>query len=329
MIIKSQIGKLVLGAMLIPSILTAEEPLDWPEAVDSKFEEILNTKKAAMNFPSMRSENGVLGKRIETLMGELGRMIADSALIRRIEAREGQDIKAKIALWAVDLRNRPEDYKRFAKYYVNRPIGKANVIEYFNRNPQGVPSEPDPFAGPDMPENSVPRPGTWSPNPIDKADQCDKFRLILEYHFFMPPTGQSFDQDYYRGSISRSLKDINNIEKSLIIWITDAQLAVEAIKLSQLESFPIGNATSIVSLSDIPSAASYSTLAGLWQFQISKDVISKYFEKKFGGMMTPDSNQPDLVKYNRWKELAQRPTEIPSEQRFSSWILSLDDHFDE
>lgn len=308
--------------ILISSIFAAEKPLDWPEAVEIKIEEILKIKKEAMKVPSMRSENGVHGKRSETLIAEIGEMITEPEWIQKLKAREGNDIRAKIALWAIDRKNRPDEYNRFAKYYVNEPEGNE-VIAYFRRNPQGFVSDPDPFAGPERPENSIPRPGTWSPNPVDDEDQKEEFRLILEYHYFIPPTGKQFDRDYYRGQISTALKNIGNYSKSLITWITDAKLAAKAADDSQLTEFPRGNSTAFVILTSIDSPESFSALALFWKNGLSKGIITKYFERKFGAVNTPDSN-PDLKGYNSWIGLAKRASLSVDEREFAKWLLSLD-----
>jgi hypothetical protein len=308
--------------ILISSIFAAEKPLAWPETIDKKIEEILRIKKEAMHFPSMRSENGVLGRRSQALMDELGAMITDPELISKLQANEGRDIKAKIALWASDRKERPDEYARFAKYYVNEPEGDE-VIAYFWRKPQGFVTDPDPFAGPERPENSVPRPGTWSPNPVDDEDQKEEFRLILEYHYFVPPTGKQFDRDYYLGQISTALQNIGNYSKSLIVWITDARLAIKAAGDSQLTEFPKGNSTAFVILTSIDSPESFSALALFWKNGLSKGIITKCFERKFGVVNTADSN-PDLKEYNSWIGLAKLASLSVDEREFAKWLLSLD-----
>jgi hypothetical protein len=74
---------LILWSIFCPPILATEESLDWPEPVETKIGEILKIKKEAMNLPFMRSENGVLGKRCEVLIDELGKMITDPKFIQK------------------------------------------------------------------------------------------------------------------------------------------------------------------------------------------------------------------------------------------------------
>ncbi len=317
---------MILGItiILISSIFAAEKPLDWPEAAEIKIEEILKIKTEAMHFPSMRSENGVLGRRSQALMNELGAIINDPELISKIEANEGGDIKAKIALWAYDRKKRPDEYARFAKYYVNEP-SRDEAADYYRRIHLKSKRKygDDPFSPAPKDADFIPRPGTWIPNPVDDEDQKEEFRLILEYHYFIPPTGKQFDGDYYRGQISTALKNVGNYSKSLITWITDAKLAIEAVGNSQLTEFPRGNSTAIVILTSIDSPESFAALALFWKNGLCKGIITEYFERKFGIVNTPDSN-PDLKAYNSWIGLAKRSLLSTDEQEFSKWLLSLE-----
>ena len=141
---------LILGSILMPSILAAEEPLDLSRPAKAKITEILKVKEEAMHFSAMRSEDGLLGKRAESLMNELGAMIVDPELIRKLQMSEGEDMNAKIGLWSVDRKNRPDEYVRFSKYYVNKPVDDE-LIEYFSR--PLLKQDPDPFAEPREPSS--------------------------------------------------------------------------------------------------------------------------------------------------------------------------------
>jgi hypothetical protein len=317
---KIQMRLLLFGAILFPSILTAEEPLKFQEPVAAKITEILEIKREAMKFPSMRSEHGVLGKRSETLMAEIGEMITELEWIQKLKAREGNDIRAKIALWAVDRKNRPDEYKRFAKYYVNKPEGNE-VIEYFRRNPQGFVPDPDPFTGPDIPENSIPRPGTWRPTPVDDEDQKEEFRLVLEYHYFIPPTGERFDRESYRAHLAKAIRFLDNSSRSLIVFIEDGKIAIKSISGNSAPSFPQGCDHSFVSLSLIASPESFSAISDFWNFEPSKKVIINFLTLYLNEEWEWYGSYPGTKKiYDDWIDLAKKSSEKSNDQGFGKWL---------
>jgi hypothetical protein len=186
----------------------------------------LEIKRAAMRLPGMRSENGKLGLDVERALHELSRRLsAEEREAAKIHA--DSDLRAKIAVWAIDREERKEEYDRFAKYYVNRPA-LEEAMDYFWRQEKKrmVAAGIDPDNPPPHIDIIMPRPGTWEPNPVDEEDRKEEFRLVLEYCFYMPPAGRRFDRDDYRPILSDALLSLPSPMRSLPVFASDAQMAL-------------------------------------------------------------------------------------------------------
>lgn len=315
----------IMKCFLASSILAAEEPLDLSGPVEAKITEILKVKEEAMQFSSMRSKDGVLGKRTESLMNELGEMIIDPELIRKLQMREGEDMSAKIALWSVDRKNRPDEYNRFSKYYVNKPMDDE-LIEYFSR--PLLKQDPDPFAEPRESSSYIPRPGTWYPNPVDEEDQVEKNRLIMEYCYFMPPTGEAFDHDIWRGQLSKALCGMAGFEKTFIVWKVDLKMTLDAPPTdAERTRGAVGNVYgSIQPFVDIASRDSLKVLAGHWDDTRARKAMEWQLLQSWWPLKPQplDESRYEEAKkrYDAWQALAREKWETPHEKSFAEWLLA-------
>lgn len=312
---------LIFGSILSPFILSAEELQDWPEPLESKIEEILKIKEEAMNLPFLRSDDGVLGKRAEALMSEIGEMIKDPELIQKLKKRQGDDIMAKISLWAIDRRSRPDEYKRFAEYYVNEPVGREEVVKYFSRTINGTNFEPDPFAEPVDRENVIPRPGTWRPNPVDEEDQKDVFRLILEYSFYMPPSGRGFDNDESRGHLAAALLAIGNCEKSMVVMASDAQIAVKAEVQFGNENVKLYNSyASLGFLTRIATKESFAALSRIGTNGLAGKRIESSFKRTWSDPALGSEHPTSWKLFEAWQDIATKDWVTPEDGSFAAWL---------
>ena len=295
--------------------------LSLPKEVEQEISKIVKIKTSAMSFPSMRSVNGELGKQAEVSMDRLGAMLTDEALIQQIRAHETGDIRAKIALWAVDRKVRPEEYRRFPKFYVNKPPDDE-AGEYFYRPHRKEAHNPN--APKYEPNHYIPRAGAWLPNEIDKEDRVEENRLIMEYHFFIPPTGQQFDRDWYRGFIADGLCSLNETSKSLVVMIKDAEISI-ASKVSN-EEIPPSDRNEAAPLSVMARTAtedSFRALSEFWKNERERKTIQFIYLRLWPThRMVGDS--PDAErKYDIWQELAKRDWVKPAEKEFATWLKTV------
>lgn len=317
-----QIGFRIAGSFFISFILATAESLDWPEPVEVKIGEILKIKEEAMAFPSMRSEDGIIGKRTEKLIDELGKLITEASLILQLEEREGEDIKAKIALWAVDQKKRPEEYKRFAKYYVNKPSWDE-AAEYFSRVPMRQPV--DPFAVPKKPGDYVPRPGAWSPNLVDEEDQKEKFRLILEYCFFVPPTGIRFDNDLYRINMISALLALDHHEKSLVVMASDAEMALFAENRHGEDKKRTSNSyVPLRFMARVNTDRSFVLISKIRTNGMAEEKIQIVFKDLWKDQYVVEKFQESKKSFDAWQAIAEKSREAPEQRQFAEWLRSFD-----
>ena len=191
------------------------EPLRLSEPLSGLVSKVIEIKTEAMKLPGMRSEDGKLGKQVEAVMDQIAEL-ASEEIAKQAQLTQDDDIQAKIILWAQDRKKRPAVYERFAKLYLNRPVNQKDAIEYFYRPWKNV---GHPFSTtPPTPESFVPRPGTWTPHPIDKEDVIEVNRYVMEYCYFMPPTGRAFDFDSSRSYVSEAILSLMDHDKSYIIF---------------------------------------------------------------------------------------------------------------
>jgi hypothetical protein len=302
--------------------------IEWSKPMEAKFHQILSIKEEAMKLPMMRSQDGTLGKKAEAVMDQIAEEITDPSMASKLRDNEGTDIRAKIALWAVDRKARPDEYKRFAKYYVNSPTNHKDAVEYFYRlHEKDTASQFDLDGNKEKPDYYVPRPGAWEPNPVDKEDQIEANRLVIEYCYFMPPCGESFDRDYSSGHISNALQHVGNYSKSLIVWKVDGDIALQAIAHNEKMEFPPRSASSFVALSQIATPESFIALSDFWRSIPSREVVRKSFERNWGETYISEPFSLGKFtamkkKYDAWMALAKQSWEKPAEQEFAKWLLT-------
>jgi hypothetical protein len=317
------------------------QAVPWPAGVEDNISRILTLRREVVekhpDYNYGRSPDGEYGKKAEALMDEIAKAITEPALIARLGELEGTDIKAKIALWAVDLAKRPEEYKRFAKWYVNRPLPEESA-EYYGRVQNRPPDEPDPFG---TPAESNVSSRTSAPDPVDWEDQTEANRHIIEYCYFMPPTGDKFHKDIYCDHMWWALHKIDSLDKSLVIF-------TESVRL-HLPIYPTTKAGPkegkgpayhhIFVLSHIPDPESFKALSACFAHPRAGDEVRETFMNRWqetsnflvnqyrDGMnarKTVEQIEKDIRECREgWIALAKRPWETEPEKAFAQFILSL------
>lgn len=300
--------------------------LKVPEPISALVTEVMDIKTAAMKLPAMRSEDGVLGKQVEGLMDQIAKM-AGNDLLKQAERAQQDDIRAKIILWARDRQKRPEEYRRFAKWYVNRPIDKEAVTEYFYRPWKDISDPPFPDVNP-TPESFTPRPGTWAPHPIDKEDVVEANRLLMEYCFFMPPTGKAFDNEDGRYHLVIALISLGETAKSYGVFVKDTDIWFECFKDMketsdrQLERALRTNLSGLSALRRLPCETSFKKLGRYSLVPLVRLKIANGFGNLRGSLrlaIETDETKYETL-YRKWMSLAKEDWEKPEEVEFARLV---------
>jgi hypothetical protein len=128
------IGMTIILCLQSLPIFAAEFPptaIEWPIGAEELIDKAIGIKvEAQKRNELMFSEEGVSGHAFAKCLDELARILSESSLsLDQLKEKEGEDLKAKIAIWAIDRKARPERYARLEHLHVSdNPIGKV-VIE--------------------------------------------------------------------------------------------------------------------------------------------------------------------------------------------------------
>ena len=331
---------------------------NWPEGAREKVDSLLEIKVEAMGMPSTRSLEGELGRRAESLMDQLGPLVSDDSDFDAILQINGdQDIRARIALWAADRQRRPDEYSRFANWYVNYPdmmypregiplepdvarMAFDEFVEYFYR-PHRNRYRPD-FLPEREPRLFVPRHRDLSrPNPVDADDMVARNRYILEYCFFMPPTGRAFGFDTHRAQLAHALLNTVSPEQSIVVFHADADLHTFEITVDR--EVPghwfgrdggahVRNDESYWFLMNLPVERSFRVLSELSMDGPKRDFIRESFANAWdhgagrrnwrwsSSIQFPWNDEARLPHHAAWLELAGQDWETYHEKDFAEWI---------
>lgn len=276
-------------------------------------------KVEAMKKPCMRSKEGTLGEQSSLIMDRLARRIEESGLAHKVGAAKSDSLSAKFVQWALDRKARPNEYRRIAELYVDRPATMEEAIVYYSR----------PFQGNEFQKNRdprlfVPRVGKWYPLKVEDADRDESLRLIWEYHYFMPPKGLPFNEDS-RIHLANVLTGMINPTESLIVFVEDAQIRSRSplSKLDRPSSSLTGiNGEAYQAMINIPSSESFKALSRFFLDPSQRELIQNYFKvswnKRFGRGWT---DQEMLTHRKAWVALAEKDWGESHEVSFGTWLL--------
>ena len=219
---------LAIGIALVAFSHAAEVPpsrVDWPPGAEAIIDKAIAIKLDAQKKSiRMESDGWAAGHSFGKCMDELAVALAKSPeLGASLEKEEGNDLKAKIALWALDRQARAEEYARIDyRHFTHNAVGEAAE----RRRVEGLPQPKQP------PFLQAPQPKTNSrikcPPPVDAEDAVEQNRLMMEYLYFAPPTaGSRWFLRPSRLPFSDALARIRN-EKSLLMFRFDLENQIQA-----------------------------------------------------------------------------------------------------
>ncbi len=371
---------LAVLSICAPASRANEPEAGLPGEIQKLTQEVLGIRSLAFQEApvNMRSEAGVHGRAVEALLDQIAKKISDDpSLVERVSRIQASDIHAKITWWALDRSKRPEAYERFAAYYINFPVG--HVEEYYTRphrdvirgllrpsktedvGPPGRPDpretiQQDPNFDPDSPEPPKaltlatlrtlrllpPRGGPLAPNPIPTEEWTEVNRELFEYHYFMPPSGERFEDEHHlRIYILDILWSLGDHERSDVIFVEELGMNErlgDEVFLGEHRNYP--GSLPIRWLLLRPSDELFRQIARFYRDPVRESVEhwfkenyrSSYALRNWDGQNTigarrPVYNRPEAAAeiYSnllQWRELAARNWDLSSEREFARWILT-------
>lgn len=315
----------------------ADDPIPqfpWSSKVGDKIQEILRLKVESMTWQYTRSPDGRLGKKSSAALEELADLLAAENLGMAKIPKEGTSIEAKIAMWALDRKNRKQAYEDIAFYYCNRPEVEKWGLYYakFRSDPAekklALEGKFERFTGRYGPE----------PELILPEDLREESRLPLEACYFLPPSGDRFPGDLepqWHHSLLRGLLSLGS-ESSIVVFTSDLRCSIKALKESDFAdtekqagflgphtSFVVSNSLySVIGLVDNPSPTAHSLVEELYKIPDFVKIVELGFT---GGLHVevPEDQEKDRAVYDAWQKLAAIPHASETEMKFADYIKNL------
>jgi len=288
-------------------------PIAWPAGSEEIIAKAASIKKDAQRLNmTMRTQGGTAGIAFGKCMNELADVLVGTEIEPRLLDAEGLDLNAKIALWALDRKRRPEAYARIAEFHVNAPETNEALARFYRHGKPGPDVSPGPGAMPRF----------IHPHRVAKEDAVEANRWIFEYFYFAPPTGREFVEITARYVLGRALGEIGN-KKSLVLLKYDLE--------SQIEAFPdalpgqgcgamIGGEVVVVLAFGTPEA--FKITASL----LHHAGIRKYIKGRLGNYITTPHGYITLDerrKLDDCRKLADMDWHIYAEKELASWIKAV------
>jgi hypothetical protein len=305
----------------------AEDTLNYPAGLSRMIHEVIAVKSQAMKFEGMRHDElvvgedlkiGVSGKKFQLIMDQIADYPIPGDILESVKKLQETEINAKIVVWALDRKKRAEKYKRFSEYYLNFPETSNDLIDHYLRGHPGIDfSEED--------KKNILSLRVINPNQVALQDISEENRLILEYLYFSPPDGRKFYVDCVRGNLAQSLLSLKNYEKSLIVWTTDLEMALNALLEDENQSSgAVVNARlAIYPFVTMSTRDAFTVLGGYWHLDAAREAIRYMFQNRWTGSQTPfDEARYTAEKehYDTWMALALENSKTPGERGFADWL---------
>ncbi len=316
-------------------LCSADENPSITDEIRKNIIELMKIKEESMRYPDMRKEKGewgmpkneqaileigTFGKQSEKIIQEIGEQLKNFDR-NEIDQLAVEDFDFKIIQWAMDYRDRKEEYERFARYYVNTPGGEGvdDLVEYYLIPLMGKVDQE--FIDERRANRATPQ-ATY-PHPVMEEDSVEKNRIIMEYHFFMPPTGFGFTRDEYRPNLTMALHSLGDWEKSFLVMKKDLDAAIlnePKQHENNRKDKNQGNYHSLIFFLRSPSLISFRKLSSpMLQPKVSER-MKKYVEIHFGWLL---SEEEGLKLYGEWQNHANRTWDLPEERALAEWIKQM------
>lgn len=280
--------RVALLAVVMPSgcVLLHGEDVEWPPSVLSKLDRLISIQR------KMRIEPGMMldlrreqHREFDSLLSKLGsgaELVSMEEVLRRVE---GESLRAKLAVMALDFSKNPNRYKEIRHLYVEKPLSVGGVSDYVGISPP-----------------SAVRPKIVKVVPVRPEHTNELFRLAFEYQMLAPLDVIIFE-DTWR-VIRSALASINN---------RDSRQTFMEIAATTSDSFPFGGSMlvdqSLLGLAEFPSIASLNAIASVTEVSSAtkdrsrcRDLVLDYIGGRWGTFdLYREVFETDLDRYRRWR----------------------------
>lgn len=296
----------------------AKDTLVLPDDLNQMISDAMKIKRDAMEFPAMRSQEGILGDKFSKIIDAIGSYPMDAEFVGNSEKLKDSDISAKIIFWALDRKKRRNEYDRFEKFYVNQPTTNEDKIDHFLR------SYPEIEKTDEAMRNAL-LIRFIDANPVTASDAVEVNRSILEYFYFSPPTGKAFHNDIWRGNLNQALYKLGDFDKSFIVWEVDLQTTLNAPPThAERTRGATGNVYGAIQpFVDITSQNSLKVLASHWDGERAQKATKWLFQNcweerqsRFDEVTYIEAKKH----YDAWMTLAREDWKTPGEKAFAEWL---------
>ena len=305
--------------------------IKWPQDTEAVIDRAIAIKVVAEKQDVIMEPNdGAQGRAFVKCMDELALILARSNGIEaNLKEDEGRDLKAKIALWSLDRKARPDEYARLEHLHVSdNPVGKAaaerkaetaRAAEGRNVNNREKVSTPPGSVVP-----KVPQPLVIPLRSVSAADAVEGNRLVLEYLYFAPPcSGRTHVNFLY--ALSEALCNIRS-ERSLVMLKFDLE--------NQIEASPNANPQDrtwqwfggeVCRILDYRTPEAFSIAASFMHHQGVRDRMKGWLDAFAGGSI-PYEKSLYLVwkpRFDAYKKLAEMEWKTTAEKELAALIKAI------
>ena len=208
-------------------------PIKWPTGTEAIIDRAIAIKIDSIGpeFSAGNKDNGH-GRAFVKCMNDLSTALGITAGIKdSLLENEGNDLKVKIALWALDREIRPQEYARLEHLHVcDNLLGKAFLDQKVAAAREAALQKAEDLGIPEASLDSKvrrPQPHVIPPRPVDAVDTVEGNRLIFEYLYFAPPSGSCVREGRWF-VLGNALCEIRN-ERSIVMLKFDLESRLQGI----------------------------------------------------------------------------------------------------
>ncbi len=288
-------------AIVCPSAAAGELP--WPPEVAKKVDELIGIqRKARQEKDAHMFSHAAERKSFDSLLMELGSNTGLQTMAPALKQREGRELRAKVALIALDFSRNRTRYEEIEVHYFKLPLSLEERVAHMRRK------------YPELPERELRIfPQVMTPSEPTAEHTAESFRLAFEYHLLAPPSTSLFGDAW--GLAVFALDSIHN-PCCVSTFIELAGSSPDAIRTGGLAL----NEAALIGLTLFPCVESLDAMAALTEAQPATESSTSKRKLVLGriggtwGFASPDPGTypKNAQRYKLWQTVVSTlPTGTP------------------
>jgi hypothetical protein len=312
---------IAVGISLLAPALAIDVPpskLAWHPGAEAIIDKAIAIKvEAQKKSMLMETEGWSAGHSFAKAMDELAAALGKTPEMRAtLEKEEGNDLRAKIALWALDRQARAEEYARIEHVHItDNSLGAAAEKRRVDalRPPTSLPGV-----------TIVKTPSRFKPPPpVADEDAVEQNRLMIEYFYFAPPRGPGrWNIGSFRFRFGEALGKIRN-QNSLVMLKFDLENQAQAfpdIKPKDPGAGYIG--AEIREVLNFGSISAFRIVASLANHPVMRAHLDLHMQAYQGWIY--DAEHARLkAELEAMKRLAEMEWQTDAEKELAGWIKAI------